>query len=150
MRQQLKVSIFMFKPRIFSKKYGKKTKAVAEPCNPKKKQCEIHIKSGLKKSDFKNTIIHELGHIITEKAKIASKISQKERKILKELAKTTLPKRKFIHRREPVREMLAIIYEKIKQKNKSQMKIINQEVPKTSELIKKAIRQIRIQKEMNK
>ncbi|KKK93409.1 hypothetical protein LCGC14_2693190, partial [marine sediment metagenome] len=107
-------------------------------------------KSGLKKSDFKNTIRHELGHIITEKAKIASKIPHKERKILRELARKTLPKRKFIHKREPNREMLAVIYEKLRQKNKAQIKIINREVPITKRLIDEAIRKIRIKQTIQK
>lgn len=146
----LRVPIFVFKPKTFAKKYGEKTKAVAEPYRKGKKEIQIHIKSGLKKSDFKNTIRHELGHIITEKAKIASKIPQRERKILRELARTTLPKRKFINKRERGREMLAIIYEKIKQRNKAQLKIINKEVPITKKLIEEAIRKIRIKQIMER
>ena len=147
-KKKLRVPIFVFKPKEFQKKYGKKTKAVSEPCSSRKKSCEIHIKSGLRKSDFKNTITHEMGHIVTENAKIASRVPQAERKKLRELAKETLPKRKFLYKREPTREMLAIIYEKLKQKNKTQLDIINQEVPRTKKLVEEAIRRIQIEREI--
>ena len=144
----LKVPIFVFKPKEFKKRYGKKTVAVSEPCSSRKKSCEIHIKSGLTKSHLKNIITHEVGHMITEHAKVASKVPQIERKRLMELARTTLPKRKFLYKREPTREMLAIIYEKIKQKNKSQTKVIGQAVPQTKKLVEDAIRRIQIKREI--
>ena len=147
-KQILKVPIFVFKPKEFQKRYGKKTKAVSQPCISRKKSCEIHIKSGLTKSDFKNTITHEIGHMVTEKAKIASNLSQTERKRLRELARTTLPKRKFLYKREPTREMLAIIYEKLKQKNQSQIRVINKEVPLAKKLVEDAMRRIQIKREI--
>ena len=147
-KKTLKVPIFVFKPKSFQRRYGKRTKAVTESCSPRKRECEIHIKSGLTKSDFKYTLMHEMGHIITERARIASRISQIERKRLRELAKTTLPKRKFVHKRERIREMLAIIYEKLKQRNKAQTKVISKEVPQTKRLIEEAIRRIKIKREI--
>ncbi len=147
-KSKLSVPIFIFKPKPFEKIYGKKTKAATAACSPKKRECEIHIRSGLTKTDFKNTITHELGHIVTEKARVASRIPQTERRKLRELARTTLPRREFIHKREPTREMLAIIYEKLKQKNKSQIKVINQHVPQTKKLVEEAIRKIQIRREL--
>ena len=144
----VKVPIFVFKPKRFNRTYGKKVQAVTESCSSKKKECEIHIRSGFSRKRFNKIVNHEIGHIVTEKARIASKINQKERKILRQLAKRTLPKRRFEHKREPNREILAIIYERLKEKNKSQTKVIDSEVPKTAKLIREAIRKIKIKREI--
>ena len=149
-KEIIKVPIFVFKSKKFNKRYGAKTIAITEPCNSKRKECEIHIRSGLTNTKFRTTIRHEIGHIITEHEKIGSKIPHTERIKLQKASSTVLPNRKFIDKKERMREMLAIIYEKIKDKNKSQLKIINKNVPLTKALVENAIRRIKIKQEIIK
>lgn len=142
---KLRIDVWRFKPREFTKRYGKKTKAGTFPCPKTAKSCEIHIRKNLPKSSYKKVLTHEIGHLVTERAKIASRIPQEERVKLRKWAKEYLSEhRKKVTKRESTREMLAVIYQSKKLDNKSKLAYIKKHFPKSSSLVDEAIKKTKV------
>jgi len=141
----LDVDVFKFKPSEFHRRYGKKTKAVSFPVKEKDKVgAEIHIRKSLPKTTYKSTLTHEFGHAVTEKAKVASRLPQKERVKLRKWAKEYLAQRGVVGKREAIREMLAVIYQKRKLGNQAKMEYIRKNFPAANKLVKEAIERVKL------
>lgn len=140
----MKVIVFDYPKKRFEKVHGKYTKGVAQLYEKGLKEFEVHIKRGMGKNQRKRIVTHEMGHLLSERCKIAKKVSSKEKKTLVKYYEHFYAgkhrKKMKMTRADKIEEAIADIYVRKKHGLPSERKLIKRNLPKTNHQINRCFK----------
>ena len=140
----MKIIVYKFPKKRFEERYGKGTQGHVPDYKKGKRKFVIQIRKDLAKGRTKKIIQHEIGHILTERAKIHKKIDEKKK--IERFAREQYygeHSKKYRKKSEDIYEGLAGIYEKLQTGTATEKKILKKMFPKTIKRLRLAKKRIK-------